>query len=106
MKKNLANNSSGFRPYRSAHQALRRAQVNISDGYKYAIDLDLEQFFDTVNHSPLIELLGRRIEDGRVISLIHKYLRSGVLVGEKYQPNVQGAFQGGLLSPIIKQYLT
>ncbi|RXE67880.1 group II intron reverse transcriptase/maturase, partial [Muribaculaceae bacterium Isolate-013 (NCI)] len=72
--------SYGFRPRRSAHQALQKAQEIINGGYKYCVDLDLEKFFDTVNHSKLIQLLGETINDGRVISLIHKYLNAGVIV--------------------------
>ncbi|MBM6947048.1 group II intron reverse transcriptase/maturase, partial [Bacteroides gallinaceum] len=61
------------------HDALRGAQEIINAGYIYVVDLDLERFFDTVNHSKLIEILSRTIKDGRVVSLIHKYLRSGVM---------------------------
>ena len=71
--------SYGFRPRRGCHDALRGAQKIIDDGYIYVVDLDLERFFDTVSHSRLIEILSRTIKDGRVISLIHKYLRSGVM---------------------------
>jgi len=56
---------------------VRKAQSIITDGYKYVVDLDLERFFDTVSHSKLIEVLSRTIKDGRIVSLIHKYLRSG-----------------------------
>lgn len=101
----FSDNSYGFRPHRSTHHALGRAQVYISEGYKYAVDLDLERFFDTVNHSHLIELLGRKIQDGRVVSLIHKYLRSGVLIGDKYHPNTHGTPQGGPLSPLLSNIL-
>ena len=68
-------NSYGFRPRRGCHGALKRVQQYVSDGYKYAVDLDLERFFDTVNHSKLIEILSRTIKDNRLISLIHKYLK-------------------------------
>lgn len=84
----------GFRPRRSTHQALQRAQEIINDGYKYCIDLDLEKFFDTVNHSKLIQLLGETIKDGRVISLIHKYLKAVVIVGHKYEDTDDGVPQG------------
>ena len=72
--------SYGFRPGRSAHQALRKAQEIIDSGYKYCVGLDLEKFFDTVSYSKLIQLLGETIKDGRVVSLIHKYLNAGVTV--------------------------
>jgi RNA-directed DNA polymerase len=78
-------NSFGFRPRRSAHDALRRCQENIDDGYKYVVDMDLEKYFDTVNHSKLIQLLSETIKDSRVISLIHKYLRAGVVIRHKFE---------------------
>ncbi|MDP4292620.1 MAG: reverse transcriptase domain-containing protein, partial [Bacteroidota bacterium] len=69
--------SYGFRPRRSSHQALRRCQDYANAGYHYVVDMDLAKYFDTVNQSKLIEVLSRTIKDGRVVSLIHKYLRSG-----------------------------
>lgn len=104
-ERQFSDNSFGFRPKRSAHQALRRAQSYISDGYKYCVDLDLENFFDTVSHSKLIELLSRTVKDGRVVSLIHKYLISGVLVGGHYESHVQGTVQGGPLSPLLSNIM-
>ena len=77
----FSDGSHGFRPGRSAHQAIQRAQGNINDGYRYCIDLDLEKFFDTVNQSKLVQLLSDTIKDGRVVTLIHKYLRAGVMAG-------------------------
>jgi group II intron reverse transcriptase/maturase len=85
----------GFRPERSAHQALRRARSYINSGYKYCVDPDLEKFFDTVNHNKLIEILSRTVKDGRVISLIHQYLLSGVMAGSRYESRVEGTVQGG-----------
>lgn len=70
----FSDTSYGFRPGQSSHDALRQAQCYITSGYKYAVELDLEKFFDTVHHSRLIEILSRRVKDGRDISLIHKYL--------------------------------
>lgn len=93
--------SYGFRPKRNAHQALHKCQQFITEGYEYAVDIDLEKFFDTVNHSKLIEVLSRTIKDGRVISLIHKYLNAGVVAGKQYEPNEQGVPQGGPLSPLL-----
>ncbi len=78
-EQHFSETSYGFRPKRSAHQALRKCQSFIDEGYTYAIDMDLEKFFDTVNQSKLIEVLSRTIKDGRVISLIHKYLGAGLL---------------------------
>lgn len=97
----FSDSSYGFRPGRSAHQALQRAQEIINDGYRCCIDLDLEKFFDTANHSKLIQLLGETIKDGRVISLIHKYLNAGVIVGHKYEDTDEGVPQGGPPSPIL-----
>ncbi len=97
--------SFGFRPKRSAHKALFRSKRFISEGYKYAIDMDMEKFFDTVNHSKLIEILSRTIKDGRVISLIHKYLNAGVFVGHKFEDTKQGVPQGGPLSPLLSNIM-
>ena len=93
--------SFGFRPGRSAHDALRRAQKILNDGYEYAVGIDLEKFFDTVNQSYLIELLSHTVKDGRVISLIHKYLYAGVLIDGMYHPTPEGTPQGGPLSPLL-----
>jgi group II intron reverse transcriptase/maturase len=93
--------SYGFRPGRNAHQALQQAQSIINDGYRYAVDIDLEKFFDTVHQSRLIEILSRKIKDGRVISLIHKYLRSGVMIGQRHEVSETGVPQGSPLSPLL-----
>ena len=73
----------------------------VDDGYIYVVDLDLERFFDTVSHSKLIEILSRTIKDGRVISLIHKYLRSGVMNKGMFETSEEGTPQGGPLSPLL-----
>ena len=101
----FSDGSYGFRPGRSAHQALRQAQEIINDGYKYCIDLDLEKFFDTVNQSKLVQLLSDTIKDGRVVSLIHKYLRAGVMIGHKFEETEQGVPQGGPLSPLLSNIM-
>ncbi len=97
--------SYGFRPKRSCHDALRRAQKIISDGYVYVVDLDLERFFDTVSHSKLIEILSRTIKDGRVVSLIHKYLRSGIINRGLFEASEEGTPQGGPLSPLLSNIM-
>ena len=97
--------SYGFRPKRGAHDALREARKNVTEGYRYAVGIDLERFFDTVNQSKLIEVLGRTIKDGRVVSLIHKYLRSGVMVHGVLQPTEEGTPQGGPLSPLLSNIM-
>ena len=97
----FSDNSYGFRPKRSAHQAIGKCQEYIQEGYIYAVDMDLERYFDTINHSKLIEILSRTITDGRVISLIHKYLRAGVVIGYSYEETIEGVMQGGPLSPLL-----
>ena len=104
-EKQFSDNSFGFRPKRSAHQAMRRCKQHINDGYKYVVDMDLEKYFDTVNQSKLIEVLSRTIKDGRVISLIQKYLKSGVVVKHKFEETEIGVPQGGPLSPILSNIM-
>ena len=101
----FSDHSYGFRPRRSAHGALRKCQAYITEGYKYAVDLDLEKFFDTVQHSKLIEILSRTVKDGRVVSLIHKYLNAGVQIGSKIRTSEVGVPQGGPLSPILSNVM-
>ncbi|UKJ06538.1 group II intron reverse transcriptase/maturase [Solitalea lacus] len=98
-------NSYGFRPKRSAHQAIKQCQTNANDGYRYVVDMDLEKFFDTVNQSKLIEILSRTIPDGRVVSLIHKYLKAGVMIQGKFQETSMGVPQGGNLSPLLSNVM-
>lgn len=97
--------SFGFRPKRSAHQALCKCRDYITEGYVYAVDIDLERFFDTVNHSKLIEVLSRKVKDGRVVSLIHKYLNAGVMKEGRYEETPEGVPQGGPLSPVLSNIL-
>lgn len=94
--------SYGFRPGRDCRKAVRKAMDYVNDGYVWVVDLDLRKFFDTVNHSKLIQLLSDRIEDGRVVSLIHKFLRAPISENGKVGPkNTQGLSQGGCSSPIL-----
>jgi group II intron reverse transcriptase/maturase len=96
----FSDNSFGFRPKRSAHDALKRCQSNITDGYTYVVDMDLEKYFDTVNQNKLVQILSETIKDGRVISLIHKFLRAGIMVGGVFEKSPEGVPQGGPLSPL------
>ncbi len=100
-EKQFSDNSYGFRPKRSAHDALRKCQTNITEGYKYVVDMDLEKYFDTVNQSKLIQILSETIKDGRIISLIHKFLNAGVMVGGMFEDSPEGVPQGGPLSPLL-----
>ncbi len=96
----FSDNSFGFRPKRSVHDALRRCQTNITDGYTYVVDMDLEKYFDTVNQSKLVQILSETIKDGRVIFLIHKFLRAGIMVDGIFKESPEGVPQGGPLSPL------
>ena len=92
--------SYGFRPGRSAQNAIRKCQEYLNEGYVWAVDMDMEKFFDTVNQSKLIEILSREVQDGRVISLIHKYLRAGAVWCGHFEDTTVGVPQGGPLSPL------
>jgi len=100
-EKQFSDNSFGFRPNRSAHGALRRCQTYITVGYKYVADMDLEKYFDTVNQSKLIQILSETIKDGRVISLIHKFLKAGVMTNGMFEESPEGVPQGGPLRPLL-----
>jgi group II intron reverse transcriptase/maturase len=104
-EKQFSEHSYGFRPKRNAHQALQQCKRHITEGYIYAVDMDLEKFFDTVNQSKLVEILSRTIKDGRVISLIHKYLQAGVVVANRFEQTGIGVPQGGPLSPLLSNIM-
>ena len=101
----FSESSFGFRPNRGAHDALKQCQKNVNDGYEYVVDMDLEKFFDTVCQSKLIEVLSRTIKDGRVISLIHKYLNAGVIAKGLFERTEIGMPQGGPLSPLLSNIM-
>ena len=101
----FSDRSFGFRPKRGCWHALREVQKTVEQGYKYVVDLDLERFFDTVSHSKLVEILSRTIKDGRVVSLIHKYLRSGVIDKGLWHASEEGTPQGGPLSPLLSNIM-
>lgn len=101
----FSTHSFGFRAKRNAHQALIKCKKYITEGYDYAVDMDLEKFFDTVNHSKLIELLSRTVKDNRVVSLIHHYLNGGVQIGQSFEPSENGVPQGGPLSPLLSNIM-
>lgn len=93
--------SYGFRPNRDCHMAINKVMEYLNEGYVYIVDIDLEKFFDTVNHDKLISLLLKTIKDGEVISLIRKYLVSGIMVNGVVIESEQGTPQGGNLSPLL-----
>jgi len=97
--------SFGFRPGRSAHQAVQQAQRYIDSGQRWVVDIDLESFFDRVNHDILMSRLTRRIEDKRVLGLIRRYLQAGVLCDGVVSARSEGTPQGGPLSPLLSNVL-
>lgn len=103
--KEFSENSYGFRPKRSAHMALKQAQIYINEGNRYVVDMDLEKFFDTVNHDILMSLLARKVKDKRVLKLIRKYLNSGIMLNGAIVKSEDGTPQGGPLSPLLSNIL-
>jgi RNA-directed DNA polymerase len=97
--------SYGFRPGRSAHQAVAKAQEYIQQGYDWVVDLDLEKFFDRVNHDVLMSRVARRISDKRMLKLIRGFLNSGVMENGLVGPTEEGTPQGGPLSPLLSNLL-
>src|ERR1700724_243069 len=93
--------SYGFRPRRSAHHAVAQAQQYIAQGYGWVIDLDLEKFFDRVNHDKLMGQIAKRVEDKRLLKLIRAFLNAGVMDNGLVSPSVEGTPQGGPLSPLL-----
>ena len=103
----FSENSYGFRPKRRAGQAIQKAVEYYDEGYTQVVDLDLAKYFDTVNHDILIDMIRAEIKDERVISLIRKYLKSGVMINGLISPTTEGTPQGGNLSPLLSNiYLT
>lgn len=103
----FSENSYGFRPKRSAQQAMKQALEYYNEGYTQVVDLDLAKYFDTVNHEILIGMLREQVKDERVIRLIRKYLKSGVMINGLISPTTEGTPQGGNLSPLLSNiYLT
>jgi RNA-directed DNA polymerase len=97
----FSDHSYGFRPGRSAHQAVEAAQQYIAAGYRWVVDLDLEKFFDRVNHDKLMAKIAERVSDKRLLKLIRAFLRAGVMEGGLVSPVDEGTPQGGPLSPLL-----
>jgi RNA-directed DNA polymerase len=97
----FSEHSHGFRPKRSAHQAVAKAQQYIAEGHRWVVDLDLEKFFDRVNHDKLMAAIARRVTDKRVLRLIGAFLKVGVMENGLVSPAGEGTPQGGPLSPLL-----
>ena len=93
--------SYGFRPDRCAQQAVIKALEMMNDGHDWIVDIDLAKFFDTVNHDKLMTVFGRTIKDGDVISIVRKFLVSGIMIGDEYEDSIIGTPQGGNISPLL-----
>jgi group II intron reverse transcriptase/maturase len=101
----FSESSYGFRPGRSAWQAVSQAREYVAGGRRWVVDLDLEKFFDRVNHDLLMARVARKVRDQRVLGLIRRYLQAGVMAGGLMSPRVQGTPQGGPLSPLLSNIL-
>src|SRR5438128_103407 len=97
----FSEHSYGFRPGRSAQQAVAQAQQYIAEGYGWCVDFDLEKFFDRVNHDKLMGQIAKRVADKRLLKLIRAFLNAGVMEGGLVSPSVEGTPQGGPLSPLL-----
>lgn len=101
----FSESSYGFRPGRNAHQAVLRARQYVNEGYSHVVDIDMAKFFDRVNHDYLMNLLSEWIKDKKVLKLIHRYLKAGVMIDGLATVNTEGTPQGGPLSPILSNIL-
>jgi len=104
-EKEFSDNSYGFRPKRSCEMAIIKSLEFMNDGHDWIVDIDLERFFDTVNHDRLIQIIYRTIDDGDIMSLISKYLKAGVMVQGKLEETKLGTPQGGNLSPLLSNIM-
>ena len=101
----FSDNSYGFRPGRGCHDAVKAAQGHVETGYRFVVDMDLEKFFDRVNHDVLMVRVARRVRDKRLLRLIGRYLRAGVMIDGVVHAHEEGTPQGGPLSPLLSNIL-
>ena len=101
----FSEHSFGFRPGRSAHQAVAQAQAYIAAGHRWVVDIDLEKFFDRVNHDILMGLVAKRVADKRILKLIRGFLNAGVMEDGLVSPTEEGTPQGGPLSPLLSNLM-
>lgn len=101
----FSESSYGFRPGRNAHQAVKAAKQYVAEGRRFVVDMDLEKFFDRVNHDVLMAKVAKKVEDGRVLKLIRRYLEAGMMAEGVVSPRTQGTPQGGPLSPLLSNIL-
>jgi RNA-directed DNA polymerase len=101
----FSDNSFGFRPGRSTHQAVQRAKSYVEDGYRWVVDMDLEKFCDRVNHDILMSRLAKRIGDKRILRLIRRYLQAGIMIDGVVSVRTEGQRQGSPLSPLLSNIL-
>jgi RNA-directed DNA polymerase len=101
----FSEHSYGFRPGRGCHDAVKAAQAHVEAGHRYVVDIDLEKFFDRVNHDVLMARVARRVKDKRILRLIRRYLTAGVMTGGIVQVSTEGTPQGGPLSPLLSNIL-
>lgn len=104
-ERKFSENSYGFRPNRNAQQAILKCKEHMDEGYRWAVDIDLEKYFDTVNHDKLIGLIYKEVKDIRVIGLIRKYLNAGVMEKGLVSATTEGVPQGGNLSPLLSNIM-
>ncbi len=101
----FSESSYGFRPNRSAHQAVRQAGRYVAEGRRWVVDIDMEKFFDRVNHDVLMARVARKVKDKRILKLIRRYLQAGMMKGGLVSPRSEGTPQGRPLSPLLSNIL-